>query len=131
MLNNIDNQLRSKFFKVASYILSGIFFAGGSAYTILGLSYVFGPVFLISSILTLLGIVLYRKGVRLDVVVWIPIEATKLLRAKYDNLPPLVALSANAMEGDEEKYTANGFDGYISKPITTEKVYKGLKGIIN
>ncbi len=49
------------------------------------------------------------------------ITATKLLREKYDNLPPIVGLSANAFQGDREKYMKQGLDEYLTKPITVQK----------
>ena len=30
---------------------------------------------------------------------------------------PVIALTADSMRGDQEKYIARGFDGYVSKPI--------------
>jgi len=45
------------------------------------------------------------------------ITATGLLKQKYDDLPPIVGLSANAFEGDREKYMARGLDEYITKPV--------------
>lgn len=51
----------------------------------------------------------------------------KIKAAGFDR--PIVALSANALEGDEEKYLKQGFDGYISKPITLSKLESGLMKI--
>ena len=30
---------------------------------------------------------------------------------------PVIALTADSMRGDQEKYLARGFNGYVSKPI--------------
>ncbi len=45
------------------------------------------------------------------------ITATRKLREKYKNLPPVLGLSANAFEGDREKYLALGMDDYLTKPF--------------
>jgi len=55
-------------------------------------------------------------------------EATKLL--KNDDVTkdiPIVALTAYAMQGDEEKMREAGFDGYISKPIDVPDFLKKVK----
>jgi CheY-like chemotaxis protein len=39
---------------------------------------------------------------------------------------PLVALTAYAMVGDREKMLAEGFDGYLSKPVNPEQIMTQL-----
>lgn len=51
------------------------------------------------------------------------ITALKELRKRYDTLPPIIGLSANAMEGDAERYISQGLDDYLSKPVTKEMIY--------
>ncbi|MFW5663919.1 MAG: response regulator [bacterium] len=48
------------------------------------------------------------------------ITATSNLRKKYPQLPPVIGLSANAFEGDREKYMNMGLDEYLTKPMKKE-----------
>ncbi|TVQ11895.1 MAG: PAS domain-containing sensor histidine kinase [Bacteroidetes bacterium] len=48
------------------------------------------------------------------------ITATRKLKAKHPDLPPVVGLSANAFEGDKEKYMSQGLDDYLTKPVKKE-----------
>ncbi len=57
------------------------------------------------------------------------ITAMKELRKKYSTLPPIIAITANAMAGDKEKYIADGFDAYIPKPLTMAKLISELRGL--
>ena len=54
------------------------------------------------------------------------IDATKEILAweKQEGLThtPIIALTANALQGDREKYLATGMDDYISKPIKVEQI---------
>jgi CheY-like chemotaxis protein len=59
------------------------------------------------------------------------LEATRQIRNDPDNkFVPIVALTANAMKGDEEKYLSAGMDGYISKPIDQAKLIEILSRLI-
>ncbi|MFN3557465.1 MAG: PAS domain S-box protein [Bacteroidales bacterium] len=49
------------------------------------------------------------------------VTATRLLKEQYANLPPIVGLSANAFEGDREKYITTGMDDYMIKPFNKEE----------
>ena len=62
--------------------------------------------------------------------IWLPgmdgIEVLKHVRedARLANVP-VVALTANAMSGDREKYLAAGFDHYAAKPIVNIEEFIG------
>ncbi|HTV00264.1 MAG TPA: ATP-binding protein, partial [Luteitalea sp.] len=47
-------------------------------------------------------------------------------RATADRDIPVVALTANAMAGDRERYLADGFTDYVSKPVTMQALTDAL-----
>ena len=44
---------------------------------------------------------------------------------------PVVAFTADAMEGQEKKYLNDGFDGYITKPVNKDRLTKLLNGLFS
>jgi CheY-like chemotaxis protein len=54
-------------------------------------------------------------------------QATHVLKDKKGVSTPIIALTANAMEGDEAKCLAEGCDGYLSKPIAPAKLNEILR----
>jgi signal transduction histidine kinase/ligand-binding sensor domain-containing protein/DNA-binding response OmpR family regulator len=57
------------------------------------------------------------------------VEATGAIREQEKGTGrhlPIIALTANALKGDREKYLASGMDGYLAKPIHKEELYEIL-----
>ena len=55
-------------------------------------------------------------------------ECTRRLKADPNTRAiPIIALTAHAMRGDEERALAAGCDGYLAKPISPKKVVEEVK----
>lgn len=59
-------------------------------------------------------------------------EAFKRLRASdsMNRQTPVIALTADSMRGDREKFLANGFDGYVSKPIEERAMMTAISQLL-
>jgi two-component system, sensor histidine kinase and response regulator len=58
------------------------------------------------------------------------IEATRLIRERLGKeCPTIVALTAEALEGDEKRFLGRGFDGYLSKPLQANKLQEVLGSV--
>jgi len=79
----------------------------------------------------------YRKTEKYDIIfmdIQMPvmggIESTKkileLETENHENHVPIVALTANALEGDREKYLAVGMDAYLAKPMNLKELEQVL-----
>ena len=60
------------------------------------------------------------------------VEATKYIRQrekKYNRHLPIIALTANAIKGDRERYLNSGMDDYLSKPIDMIELRDKIEGV--
>jgi two-component system, cell cycle response regulator DivK len=56
------------------------------------------------------------------------IQALRLLRADVRTAGiPVLAVTALAMEGDRERFLAEGFDGYLSKPVDVRELIRTVR----
>ncbi len=61
------------------------------------------------------------------------IEAAQVIRREEKQTGhhvPVIAMTANAMAGDREKYLASGMDGYVSKPIDRNLLYEEIVNLV-
>ena len=61
-------------------------------------------------------------------------EATRVIRereASSGQHIPIIAMTAYAMKGDQEKCLEVGMDGYLPKPVSPEKLYGAIEGFLS
>ena len=62
------------------------------------------------------------------------IEATQRIRSNEREIGsrrlPIVAMTANAMQGDSERCLAAGMDGYVSKPVKPEELFAQIAAVL-
>lgn len=58
------------------------------------------------------------------------VETTHRIRQwPEDRQPYVIAVTANALKGDRERFLAAGMDAYVSKPVLVEKLVAALKAV--
>ncbi|MBE0509035.1 MAG: response regulator [Marinospirillum sp.] len=62
------------------------------------------------------------------------LEATRQWRLHEQQhqlrLMPIIAMTANAMQGDKERCLAEGMQGYVAKPVNPEQLYEEIDRVI-
>jgi len=60
-------------------------------------------------------------------------QATEAIRAREKltgGHVPIIAMTAHALKGDEERCISAGMDGYVSKPIRTSELYSAIERLL-
>lgn len=55
------------------------------------------------------------------------IQTSTMIRKKHKKIPPIIAITSNALAGDAEGYINKGLDDCIAKPFTTETLNNKLQ----
>ncbi len=60
------------------------------------------------------------------------VEATRQIRAMPPPAcrVPIIALTANAMAGDRDKYLAVGMNGYVAKPVENQELFAAIEHVL-
>lgn len=61
------------------------------------------------------------------------IETMRRIKAIVDGPcanTPIIMLTANSIDGSEEKYKEEGFDGFLPKPVESEQLMKAIKEVL-
>ena len=61
-------------------------------------------------------------------------EATSAIREKERSTGrhiPIIAMTAHALKGDQDRCLAAGMDGYISKPIRTSEMFSTIEDVLS
>ena len=57
------------------------------------------------------------------------LEASRQIVQRWSDRPRIVAMTANAMQGDRDACLAAGMDHYITKPIRVDVLVEALLGV--
>jgi len=61
------------------------------------------------------------------------LECTAIIRGREQTRGarlPIIAMTANALKGDQERCLEAGLDGYIAKPIRTKELFAAIEAIL-
>jgi CheY-like chemotaxis protein len=62
------------------------------------------------------------------------VEAAEIIRTMEKNQQlkrtPIIAVTANALKGDKERYLKAGMDGYVSKPIAADALRNEIRALL-
>jgi CheY-like chemotaxis protein len=61
------------------------------------------------------------------------LEASRQIRRRFDpdRQPKIIALTANAMQGDRELCLAAGMDDYVSKPVKLHEIEATIRRLFS
>jgi two-component system sensor histidine kinase/response regulator len=61
------------------------------------------------------------------------LEATRRIRElerKTGAHVPILAMTANALQGDRDKCLGAGMDGYLTKPVQSNQLYQAIEDVL-